>query len=114
MLGEIGERYFGAVDFDSVRERELFGFSHLEVGGSLLAWWNLPHALVEAAMYYEEPLSGQIVEQELVAAVHLAHQAAVLALNPNAAMSSVTRSVLEMLKMLEPVFCQFAKEELIR
>jgi len=53
LLGELGARYLDAIDFASSKERDCFGLSHLEVGGSLLAWWNLPHALVEAALYYE-------------------------------------------------------------
>jgi len=47
-------------------------------------------------------------------AVHLAHQAAVLAMHPQAKISPLTHNVLASIKLLEPVFCQFAKEELSR
>ena len=44
-------------------EREEFGVSHAELGSSLLLWWNLPMAMVEAAACHNAPirsLSGTI------------------------------------------------------
>ena len=114
MLGELGTVYVKALEVDARQEREAFGVSHLEVGGSLLSWWNLPLALVEAAMYYEDPLPEQSTHQELVAAVHLSHQAARLALRPDAVMPAATRAVLESFHMTEAGFIRFATEELRR
>ena len=114
MLGELGTVYVKALEVDARKERETFGVSHLEVGGSLLSWWNLPLALVEAAMYYEDPLPEQSTHQELVAAVHLSHQAARLALRPDAVMPAATRAVLESFHMTEAGFIRFATEELRR
>ena len=37
-------------------EEQVFGISHLELGSSLLIWWNLPLAMVEAAANHGQPL----------------------------------------------------------
>ena len=53
-------------------ERDVFGVSYSEVGGYLLQWWDMPFAMVEAAVYHNNPLDERIVNHELVMAVHLA------------------------------------------
>ena len=53
-------------------ERDVFGVSYAEVGGYLLQWWDMPFAMVEAAVYHNSPFDERIVNQELVMAVHLA------------------------------------------
>jgi putative nucleotidyltransferase with HDIG domain len=37
-------------------EEQVFGISHLELGSSLLIWWNLPLVMVEAAANHSQPL----------------------------------------------------------
>lgn len=54
-------------------EREKFGVSHNELGGYLLHWWQLPYALVEAALYHHEPLAEHVVHKELLCLVHIAN-----------------------------------------
>lgn len=39
-------------------EEQVFGISHLELGSSLLIWWNLPLVMVEAAANHSQPLHG--------------------------------------------------------
>lgn len=54
------------------RERTLMGISHDEVGGFLLNWWSLPHPIVEVALFHHDPLNPAVMDQQLVAAVHVA------------------------------------------
>lgn len=39
-------------------ERELLGFDHAEVGGTLLAQWNMPGALCDAVRFHHHPDAG--------------------------------------------------------
>ena len=39
-------------------EREVFGASQAEVGGHLLELWGLPHPVVEAVMFAEQPAAS--------------------------------------------------------
>ena len=54
-------------------EREKFGVAHNELGGYLLHWWQLPYALVEAALYHHEPLAEHVVHKDLLCLVHIAN-----------------------------------------
>ncbi len=54
-------------------EREVIGFSHEELGGYLLDLWGLPYPIIEAALYHHDPMNPNIINQELVKAVHLAN-----------------------------------------
>lgn len=54
-------------------EKEELGFSHAEIGGYLLDWWEIPYPTVECALFHHEPLHGAILNQEAVGAVHLAN-----------------------------------------
>lgn len=54
-------------------EKEMMGFSHAEIGGYLLDWWEIPYPTVECALFHHEPLHGAILNQEAVGAVHLAN-----------------------------------------
>ncbi len=53
-------------------EKRKFNVTHMEVGGFLLNWWGLPHAIVEAALFHHDPLSEMVINKELVCVVHLA------------------------------------------
>lgn len=55
-------------------EKNEFGFTHQEVGGYLLSWWELPFPIVEAALFHHCPLDDAIVNKELVLAVHIAQK----------------------------------------
>ncbi|MBI5693602.1 MAG: HDOD domain-containing protein [Verrucomicrobia bacterium] len=53
-------------------ERELLGYTHLEIGARLLRVWNFPSALVAAAEYCERPSQGPAEYQPLLAHLHAA------------------------------------------
>lgn len=52
-------------------EREVFGFSHTQVGSALLDHWNFPGAFREAAAYHHQPRRATRYPME-AAAVHVA------------------------------------------
>jgi hypothetical protein len=58
-----------------VRERELFGFSHVEVGTRLMQKWHLPEEMIEAVSHHHkspvhaEPLSHVLKAANLMAEV---------------------------------------------
>jgi len=53
-------------------ELEQFGFTHAQVGGYLLQWWNLPFPIVEAALYHDNPTDTRVINKKLVCATHIA------------------------------------------
>jgi len=53
-------------------EQKLIGVSHQAVGGYLLDWWDLPHQVIESAMFHHDPFNDNVVNKELVAIVHIA------------------------------------------
>jgi len=55
-----------------VSEEENGYLSHMEIGGYLLDWWEMPLGIVEAALYHHNPLDERIINKELVTAVHIA------------------------------------------
>lgn len=58
-------------------ERDFIGVSHQDVGGYLLDWWDLPHQIVESAMFHHDPFNEKVNDRQLVAIVHIAsHYAA--------------------------------------
>ena len=54
-------------------EREVIGFNHTSIGGYLLDLWGLPYPVIEAALYHHEPMNPNIINHELVKAVHIAN-----------------------------------------
>ncbi|MCA9783582.1 MAG: HDOD domain-containing protein [Calditrichaeota bacterium] len=52
-------------------EKDIFGFTHADVGACLMEQWHLPPALVEAVRWHHRP-SAADEHQELAAVVHLA------------------------------------------
>lgn len=63
-------------------EREYIGFNHSEIGGYLLDLWGLPYPVIEAALYHHDPLNPNIINVELVKAVHIANHYAWLTIKP--------------------------------
>jgi HD-like signal output (HDOD) protein len=49
-----------------------FSSTHQDIGAFLLNSWGLPYAYVEAAMFHHQPMDERIVNQELVAVIHIA------------------------------------------
>jgi putative nucleotidyltransferase with HDIG domain len=74
-------------------EREVFGYTHADVGGQLLEAWRLPDSLKAAARYHHEPLeAGEHVLETCI--VHLANSIA-NRLEPG-------RNILECRPVIEP------------
>ena len=64
-------------------EREAFRATHQEAGGYLVSGWKLPFPIVEAALYHHRPLDPNVINREIVAAVHIAqHYAWILTKQP--------------------------------
>ncbi|ADQ06393.1 putative signal transduction protein [Caldicellulosiruptor hydrothermalis 108] len=59
------------IDFEEL-EKEIFGFTHTELGAVLLSWWDIPLPVVEAAFYHHKPNSNNIINREIVCAVNIA------------------------------------------
>lgn len=58
--------------FEYFEEMELLQASHSEIGGYLLNWWELPHPIVESALFHNNPFDERLINKELVAIVHIA------------------------------------------
>jgi HD-like signal output (HDOD) protein len=54
-------------------EKKIVGFSHEELGGYLLDLWGLPYPVIEAALRHHDPLNPDIINKEIVMAVHVAN-----------------------------------------
>lgn len=54
------------------KEMELFGATHAQVGAYLLEGWDFPYPIIEAALYYSTPFDSQIINNEVLSAVHIA------------------------------------------
>lgn len=54
-------------------EKQFIGVDHQLIGGYLLNWWEIPHPIVEAAMFHHDPLNAMVTNKELVCVVHLAN-----------------------------------------
>lgn len=53
-------------------EKKMFHVTHQEAGAYLISWWELPFPIVEAALYHHHPMDANVMNLELVCAVHLA------------------------------------------
>jgi len=61
-------------------EQEYLKVTHQQIGGYLLRWWELPHPIIESALYHHTPFANGIIHRELVYAVHIAQHYASLIL----------------------------------
>jgi HD-like signal output (HDOD) protein len=80
-------------------ELDHFHSTHQEIGAYLLNNWGLPYAYVEAAMFHHRPLDERIVNQELVAVVHLADYYATKILSPDGTHNLLNQGVFDRLKI---------------
>lgn len=53
-------------------EEEFLNVTHQQTGGYLLRWWELPHPIIEAALYHHTPFASGIINHELIYAVNIA------------------------------------------
>lgn len=59
-------------------ETEILGFSHAEVGGELMKFWQMPEALYNTVRYHHEPAKAESAELE-ACLVHIANAMTLLA-----------------------------------
>lgn len=62
-------------------ENQFFSVDHDQTGGYLLKWWDIPFPIVEAALYHHDPLNENIINKELLYAIHIAERYASILLN---------------------------------
>ena len=84
LLKQFGSRYINMIQeikqlSNEVRkvslenlEIEAFGFTHSEVGGYLLNWWEIPYPIVEATLFQHNPFNEEASDKELLCIIHLA------------------------------------------
>ncbi len=75
----LGDRYrqvLAAIECDPIpvatAERNVFGAAHPEVGAYLLGLWGLPHSIVEAVAFYDNPSHSNATHFDALTAVHIA------------------------------------------
>ncbi|MCD6293111.1 MAG: HDOD domain-containing protein [Deltaproteobacteria bacterium] len=56
----------------NVFEEKILGTDHARLGAYLLNWWNMPHPMVEAALYHNNPLAVSGANQEVIILLHVA------------------------------------------
>lgn len=80
-------------------ELEHFHTTHQDIGAYLLNYWGLPYAYVEAAIFHHRPMDERVVNQELVAVVHLADYYASKQLSPDGTHNLLDQGVFERLNI---------------
>ncbi|MBE0451213.1 MAG: HDOD domain-containing protein [Clostridia bacterium] len=88
-------------------EKKIIGFSHEELGGYLLDLWGLPYPMIEAALMHHNPLSPDIINKELVMAVHVANYYAWKAMNYTKYDNFINKEVLHKLEITQKAFDEF-------
>ncbi len=53
-------------------EAEVLGVDHARLGAYFLNWWNMPHSIIEAALYHHNPLAAAGANQEIITLLHVA------------------------------------------
>ncbi len=67
-------------DLDPVSlEEKVLGVDHAQLGAYLLNWWNMPHPMIEAALYHHNPLAVAGANQEIIILLHVADHLARIA-----------------------------------
>jgi len=63
-------------------EQDSLSVTHQQTGGYLLRWWELPHPIIEAALYHHTPFDTGIIHRELLYAINIAqHYASLITKN---------------------------------
>jgi HD-like signal output (HDOD) protein len=56
----------------SMWEKNLFNFTHQELGASILNYWELPEPIVEVALNHHDPNLSSVKYKDIVSIVHIA------------------------------------------
>lgn len=69
---------FGKIPEEALLTQEMnfLGATHAQIGGYLLDWWELPHSLVEVALYHHNPNHENVINKDIVSLVHFASSCA--------------------------------------
>jgi HD-like signal output (HDOD) protein len=63
----------GSNVYDIEVEKRFLSVSHEEIGGYLLNWWELPHPIIEAALFHHDPLNCAVINKELTSVIYIAN-----------------------------------------
>lgn len=55
-----------------VCEKNIFGYTHEEIGAYILNWWEMPAAMIETALHHNNPSASSKINREIVSVVHIA------------------------------------------
>lgn len=55
-----------------IDEKNIFEFTHEELGSFILNWWQLPYPIVEVALNHSKPFNSNRLYRDIVCIVHLA------------------------------------------
>lgn len=79
LLKHFGSNYLGILkemkdgDFNLLEvESYVFGLTHNACGAFLLRWWDFPFSSVESSLYHHAPFDENIINKDLVCALHIA------------------------------------------
>ncbi|WP_162273939.1 GGDEF domain-containing protein [Mariniblastus fucicola] len=111
MVTELGEDYISNVLYSSShfhiadREKEQFGFTHVDVTGEILKRWNMGHAFIDATRQHHE-LDGKVESSEATrfAAVLQSASLGASILATRASSSAVEEAVTQWLRSLNSNF----------
>jgi HD-like signal output (HDOD) protein len=63
----------GSIDVNlGIEEKNIFEFTHEELGSFILNWWQLPYPIVEVALNHSHPFNSNRLYRDIVCIVHLA------------------------------------------
>lgn len=82
-----------------ILEKGLFGVSHYEIGAYLLRWWEMPYPIIETALYHGNPTDKNVINSEIVCAVHIAVQYAAKLLKMECASQDFCEEAFEVLQV---------------
>lgn len=106
MFTHYGDTYDGLIERaknDNIQiidlEKEMYNVTHLELGGYLLNWWEIPLPIVETALYHHMPLDKRVINKELVSIVHLANYYSWLWLERKEFVGNLDENVFEFLQI---------------
>ncbi len=98
-----------SVESIDVLEKKVLNFTHSDLGGVFLDWWNLPPGLVYGAFYYRRPLEVESAYAEIACIVHLASHISWKIIGDTTFMGHLDQRALEYLKMSEGELEQIMK-----
>jgi HD-like signal output (HDOD) protein len=72
IIQEIKQQSNGALRTLEDLESKEFNFTHSEIGGYLLNWWQFSYPIIESTMYHHDPFNENVIDRELLCIMHIA------------------------------------------